>query len=75
MPEDQLSALGLVVNLHGCCTDTTPERGPSVLDEDITRLSPIGHEHINMLGHYSFAVHDSAARDELRPLRNTSKNP
>jgi hypothetical protein len=38
---------------------------------DVVRLSPFGHEHINMLGRYSFAV----ARGELRPLPGTSENP
>lgn len=44
--------------------------GHSVLPEDEARLSPLGHEHINMLGRYSFAVPESVARGELRPLRN-----
>jgi hypothetical protein len=30
----------------------------------------LGHEHINLLGRYSFAVPESVARGELRPLRN-----
>ncbi len=34
------------------------------------RLSPLGHEHINLLGRYSLAVPESVARGELRPLRN-----
>jgi hypothetical protein len=36
---------------------------------------PFGHEHINMLGRYSFAVDDAVARGELRPLPGTSENP
>lgn len=51
------------------------KEGYPVLDEDAIRLSPFGHEHINMLGRYSFAVHDSVARGELRPLRTPSENP
>ena len=81
--EDQLSALGLVVNvvvlwntiyMDAVLTQLRKEGHP-VLDEDVARLSPFGHEHINMLGHYSFAVHDSVARGELRPLRSPSENP
>jgi hypothetical protein len=34
------------------------------------RLSPLAHEHINMLGRYTFALSDPVARGELRPLRN-----
>jgi hypothetical protein len=39
-----------------------------VRPEDEVRLSPFGHEHINMLGRYSFSVPESVARGELRPL-------
>ncbi|EPM99518.1 Tn5045 transposase [Pseudomonas syringae pv. actinidiae ICMP 19104] len=31
-------------------------------------MSPFGHEHINMLGRYSFSVPEDVARGELRPL-------
>jgi hypothetical protein len=41
-----------------------------VLDEDVAHLSPLIHDHINMLGRYSFAVPDSVTRGELRPLRS-----
>ena len=44
--------------------------GHLVKDEDVARLSPLLHEHINMLGRYSFSVPDSVARGELRPLRD-----
>jgi len=33
-----------------------------VRPEDEARLSPFGHEHINMLGRYSFAVPGAVAR-------------
>ena len=44
--------------------------GHSGRPEDEARLSPLGHEHSNLLGRYSFAVPESVARGELRPLRN-----
>ena len=44
--------------------------GYVVLDEDLARLSPLIHEHINMLGRYSFAVPDEVARGELRSLHD-----
>ena len=44
--------------------------GHSGRPEDEARLSPLGHEHINLLGRYSFAVPESVARGELRPLRH-----
>ncbi|CAJ0884914.1 hypothetical protein GJQ57_22490 [Ralstonia pickettii] len=39
-----------------------------VWSEDEARLSPFGHEHINMLGRYSFSVPKAVARSELWPL-------
>jgi hypothetical protein len=78
--EDQLSALGLVVNLivlwNRIYTDAVlTQLRKEGLDEDVARLSPFGHDHINMLGRYSFAVPDSVIRGELRPLRNPSQEP
>jgi Tn3 transposase DDE domain len=46
------------------------KEGFEVKDEDVARLSPLGHEHINMLGRYAFSLPDRIARGELRPLRN-----
>jgi len=43
--------------------------GYSVRDEDVARLSPLIHEHINMLGRYSFVVPEPVVHGELRPLR------
>lgn len=53
---------------HACPADT-------VLDEDMVRLSPLIHEHSDMLGRYSFAVPEAVARGELRPLRIPSGMP
>jgi hypothetical protein len=39
-----------------------------VLGRHVARLSPLGHEHINVLGRYSFAPADGIAGGELRPL-------
>jgi hypothetical protein len=47
-----------------------PKEGIEVREEDVARLSPLGHEHINMLGCYAFSLPDRIARGELRPLRN-----
>ena len=38
-------------------------------DEDVARLSPLAHEHINMLGRYAFILPEPVARGELWPLR------
>lgn len=76
--EDQLGALGLVVNIivlwntlyMTAAVDRLRQHGYPVLEEDLARLSPLIFEHINMLGRYSFAVPEEVARGELRPLRN-----
>jgi hypothetical protein len=38
-----------------------------VRDEDVARLSPLGHAHLNCLGRYAFTTQPPA---ELRPLRD-----
>ena len=81
--EDQLSALGLVVNMivlwNTLYTDAVltqlRSEGYPVRDEDAARLSPFGHEHIHMLGRYSFAVPEAVERGELRPFRSASSEP
>jgi TnpA family transposase len=78
--EDQLGALGLVLNIivlwntiyiDAALTQLRQE-GFLVRDEDVARLSPLGFSHINMLGRYSFAVPEAVRRRELRPLRGLS---
>jgi hypothetical protein len=54
--------------------DQLRTEGYDVRPEDEARLSPFGHEHINMLGRYSFAVPDAVARGELRPLRTATES-
>ena len=77
--EDQLGALGLVLNavvlwnsryLDAAVTQLRAHlpKDRQVLEEDVTRLSPLGHKHINTLGRYSFTA--SQPHDGLRPLRD-----
>jgi TnpA family transposase len=76
--EDQLGALGLVVNamvlwntlyMEAALTQVR-EEGRAVQAADVARLSPLVHKHINFQGRYSFALSEAVARGELRPLRN-----
>lgn len=46
--------------------DQLRAEGFDVRDEDVARLSPLGHEHINMLGRYAFTLPEPVARGELR---------
>ena len=76
--EDQLGALGLVLNMIVLWNTVYMEaalgqlraEGCAVEEADVARLSPLLHEHINMLGRYSFSVPESVAKGELRPLRD-----
>jgi TnpA family transposase len=76
--EDQLGALGLVLNMivlwntvyMEAALNQLRREGYPVNDDDVARLSPLLHEHINMLGRYSFSVPEAVARGELRPLRD-----
>ena len=44
--------------------------GNTVREEDVARLSPLGCEHVNLLGRYAFFVPEEVRRGELRPLRD-----
>ncbi len=76
--EDQLGALGLVVNaivlwntiyMEAALNQMRAE-GQEVLSADVARLSPLVYKHINFQGRYSFALAESVAQGGLRPLRN-----
>ena len=62
--EDQLSALGLVVNALILWTTRYMDAalnhlratGADVKKEDLARLSPLSHKHFNMLGRYHFGA-------------------
>jgi hypothetical protein len=43
--------------------------GHDVRDDDVRRLSPLGHDHINLLGRYQFSATDPLD-GSLRPLRD-----
>lgn len=72
--EDQLSVLGLVVNMvtlwntkyQDLAIRQLRTSGHPVGDEDMARLSPLGYEHIYFHGHYSFPRPAAT----LQPLRD-----
>jgi len=76
--EDQLGALGLVVNAIVLWNTRYGEAilgylrglGENPLDEDIARLSPLKYAHINVLGRYHFEMSPEVAGGDLRPLRD-----
>lgn len=76
--EDQLGALGLVLNIlvlwntryMQVALDELDRHGMEVKAEDVARLSPLKHKHIHMLGRYQFTLADSLRRGALRALRD-----
>jgi TnpA family transposase len=76
--EDQLGALGLVLNMIvlwntiyiEAALNQLRSEGYPLKDEDIARLSPLIHDHIHVLGRYSFLMPEEVAKGNLRPLRN-----
>jgi len=76
--EDQLGALGLVVNALVLWTTRYTDltlaqlrrEGIAVRDEDVARLSPLAFEHINVHGRYTFVLAEPLARGALRPLHD-----
>jgi len=75
--EDQLGALGLVLNvivlwntlyMDAALHQLRAEEFPVHLS-DVARLSPLVHRHINFQGRYAFALADSIVQGALRPLR------
>ena len=78
--EDQLSALGLVVNVivlwntlyMNSAVNFLRKTSVEVNVKDVARLSPLGFRHINMLGRYQFELSDAILRGEMRPLRQVN---
>ena len=76
--EDQLGALGLVLNAivvwntryMGLGLDDLRSAGMHVDPEDVERLSPLLHHHIHLDGRYHFALPEPLTRGELRSLRD-----
>jgi TnpA family transposase len=81
--EDQLGALGLIVNAiviwntryMESALEVIRNRGNILEYEDVPRLSPLGYEHINIVGKYSFNLSETVANGKLRPLINIEEIP
>jgi TnpA family transposase len=75
--EEQLGALGFVVNAMvlwntlymNRALEEMQERGMKTLPEDVERLSPLGYDHINLLGRYTFSLSDEIRQGAFHPLR------
>jgi TnpA family transposase len=80
--EDQLSALGLVVNAivlwntlyMDLALNHLRTEGFEVKEEDVQRIWPLSYQHINFLGRYFFTLPENIAQGQLRDLRNPLEN-
>lgn len=79
--EDQLGALGLVLNMvvlwntryMDAALRHLQVQGVTVRTEDVARLTPLSFQHINFLGRYYFNLDERLAQGALRPLRDPSQ--
>ena len=77
--EDQLGALGLVVNMivlwntlyMNKSADYLKTTNMEVRDEDLRRLTPLGFKHIRFLGRFDFTLRARSKTGRLRSLRQT----
>ena len=75
--EDQLGALGLLVNMlvlwntiyMNQAVNHLESQGIMTNSEDRVRLSPFGYKHFNYLGRYSFSLPAPVQEGRFRPLR------
>jgi TnpA family transposase len=80
--EDQLGALGLVTNAvvlwntiyMQAALDHLQRQSLEIREEDESRLSPLVHGHINVLGEYSFTLAELVMKGQLRPLNQPTDN-
>ncbi len=79
--EDQLGALGLVLNSVALwntlyldeAVGYLRQEGEDVREEDLARISPLMHSHIHFMGRYHFQLDEAVAEGGLRPLRDPAE--
>lgn len=80
--KDQLGTLGQVTNAVVLWNTFYMQEvlswirrnGEEIINEDIARLSPLMHGHINMLSHYTFTLSEDILKKELRALNLNINN-
>jgi TnpA family transposase len=80
--EDQLGALGLVLNVVVLWNTLYVDgvlnylkaQGQKIKREDIARLSPLGQDHLHVLGRYSFDIDPRIEEGKLRPFRSAEQD-
>ncbi len=79
--EEQLGALGLVVNAiilwntyyMDAAVDRLRLNQMAIDPKDLARLSPLGRSHLNILGRYQFNLPESVKNGSMRPLRDPNE--
>lgn len=80
--EDQLGALGLVTNAvvlwntiyMQAALEHLQQQSHDIRAEDESRLSPLVHGHVKVLGDYSFTLAEQVMKGQLRPLNQSTDN-
>lgn len=75
--EDQLGSLGLVLNAlilwntryMNAAVHHLKNSGAVVREQDLQRLSPLGHRHVHLMGRYRFLLDGPSLNGDMRPLR------
>jgi TnpA family transposase len=72
--EEQLGALGNAMILWNTSymhrtLEEMRGRGMKIAPEDVERLSPLGYDHINLLGRYTFSLPEEIRQRAFYPLR------
>lgn len=70
----EIIALGGVTVSKSRVDSWLRSNGEETRDEDIARLSPLMHGHINMLGHYTFTLPEDILKGELRTFNYNINN-
>jgi len=81
--EDQLNALGLILNVlivftteyEGLALDRLRAHSAEVRPEDVARLSPLVHRHLNVHGRHHFTLAEPLRHGAFRPLRDLDDLP
>lgn len=81
--EDQLNALGLILNVlivftteyEGLALDRLRARGVEIRPEDLARLSPLVHRHLNLHGRHHLTLAEPLLQGAFRPLRDIDDLP
>lgn len=68
-----LTFLWITLYMHRALEDMRMRR-MTILSEDVERLSPLGYDHINLLGRYTFSLPEEIHQGAFHPLRELDES-